>query len=179
MPLTISSHNLAQNTRLRIQNACLNIKRQIKEWFLLIAIPLTAELNFYHNNPFTAPQFGIYSIEKQEQNIIYIQKNIIQNPWNKANDGQFDDDQITCCCSTQKQCELTHMVQHYGLADMLNKCSYLLVDKRCNNIVKTFTNLHIQLYKIPSIIKDPKSAIKNLIIGVSLADHIQDIHNAS
>ncbi len=146
---------------------------------MLIAIPLTTELSIYHNNPFTAPQFGIYSIEKQERNILFLQKNIVQNPWSKTNDTSFDEEQITCSCTPEKQCELTHMVQHYGLADLLSSCTYLLADKRCDNIANTFQKLHIKLYKIPAIIKDPKSAIKNLIIGVSLADHIQDIHYAS
>jgi len=146
---------------------------------MLIAIPLTQGLNFYHSNPFTAPQFGIYSIEKQDHSITYLQKEVIQNPWSQIFDGEFCNEQITCNCSEEKQCELTHMVQHYGLADLLSNCAYLLVDKRCENIAKTFQKLHIRLYKIPAIIKNPTSAIKNLIIGVSLADHIQDIHYAS
>lgn len=146
---------------------------------MTIAIPLTSKLSFYHNNPFTAPKIAIYTIKKESQKLLYAQSKIIDNPWGIVNNGEFQQQQIVCECPDNECMDIQHITEHYALTDAIAGCSYLLAGKYCENVFRTVNNCGIEIFQIPPIINSVENAIKNFILGVSLADKLQHIHYAS
>ena len=144
-----------------------------------IALPVKDNLTIYKDNPHTAPKFAIYSIEKLHETIEYSLLSIIENPMSKLKDKKFEDGEIGCNCSVEKQDNLEHKCEHYSLLEILHECSYLLASKYCKNTQSSLKKAGIKIFKIPTIISRIDMAIKNFIIGASLASKIKNIHHAS
>ncbi len=144
-----------------------------------IALPVKDNLTMYKNNPHTAPKFAIYSIDKIHETIEYSLLSIIENPMSKLKDKMFDNEEIACNCSAEKQNNLEHKCEHYSLLETLHDCSYLLASRYCKNTQNSLKKAGIKIFKIPAIISRLDIAIKNFIIGASLASKIKNIHNAS
>ena len=145
-----------------------------------IAIPTDENLAIYHDNAYTAPKFTIYSIYLQDKtNIRISRKSIIDNPLYRVKCNSFCEDQIKCDCDIDSSKNLRHLYEHYALLDIISGCSYLLANRYCDNVARTMDKGGICIYKIPPIIKEVEMAIKNFLIGASLANRIQHIHHAS
>ena len=144
-----------------------------------IAVPINNLMSLYHLNPFTAPKFAIYSVVGDRSNITFGLKSVVDNPWVNINQGEFDKSQVTCSCDISKCTNMQHISEHYALLDVIGGCDYLLVDHHCDNISRTLKNGGIQIYKVPPIINKIDTAIKNFILGASLASTFKHIHYAS
>lgn len=144
-----------------------------------IVIPLNNDLNFYHDNPITAPRFAIYNIDIKRSHVSSSLETIIENAWNSTNNGKFQMSQIQCACDKNKCSDIEHITEHYFLLDSIGDCDYLLADHYCDNINRALDNGGITIYKIPPFIHKSDYAIKNFLLGVSLANTIQNIHHAS
>jgi len=144
-----------------------------------IALPLHPEFTFYHQNPFTAPRFAIYTIEGERTHVTFKLASIVDNPWCDLNEGQFEEKQLGCSCDDSECTNMRHVFEHYALLDAIGGCSYLLVDRCCENTSRALGNGGVKVYKIPPIIHRIDSAVKNFLIGASLASTFKHIHHAS
>jgi predicted Fe-Mo cluster-binding NifX family protein len=146
-----------------------------------IALPTTDEQGtIYCDNPYTAPKFAIYTIMLVEKtDIRFSLKSIVDNPLYRLKCNDFEEDQRKCNCDMERASSMKHIFEHYALLDILGGCSYLLANSYCKNVERTMKNGGIIIYKIPPIIKKVDMAIKNFLIGVSLANQVQYIHDAS
>ncbi len=144
-----------------------------------IALPLNHRSSFYHNNPFTAPKFGIYTITSIKDNTTYSLHKIIDNPWNCTNEGKYKKCQITCSCKAGAASDIHHVIEHYAMLPEVSDCDYFLANRYCKNTSDALTNAGIDIYKIPPFIHTTDMAIKNFVLGVCLASTFQHIHHAS
>lgn len=145
-----------------------------------IAIPTDDHDAIYLDNAYTAPKFAIYSIILRDKtNISFYLKSIVENPLSRIKCEGFENDQLACSCELDRSNSQRHVYEHYALLDVISGCSYLLANSYCKNVIRTMENGGIIIYKIPPIIKKIDMAIKNFIIGASLANKVQHIHSAS
>ena len=144
-----------------------------------IAIPLSDTMGFYHKNPMTAPQFAIYTINMKNNNVTFLLLHVVDNPLNSTNNGVYSQSQIQCTCDQSTASDVHHRAEHYVILDAIQECEYLLADCYCKNIVRAMKIADIQLYKIPPFIIDVHMAIKNFLLGASLASTFKHIHYAS
>lgn len=144
-----------------------------------IAVPTDHDDAIYLDNVYTAPKFAIYTVLQEDKKVIFFLKNVVENPLRKMKSDFFDEAQLKCSCDTKNSSELTHIYEHYSLLDTISGCSYLLANRYCKNVIRSMKSGGIIIYKIPSIIKQTDTAIKNFLIGASFANTSQQIHHAS
>jgi predicted Fe-Mo cluster-binding NifX family protein len=144
-----------------------------------IAVPVNDTFTFYHRNPFTAPKFAIYSIEGDRSHLTFSLSCVVDNPRNGINEGEFEESQIACDCDSKQCTNMHHVFEHYALLDAIGGCSYLLADHYCDNTSRALNKGGVKVFKIPPIIHRIDSAIKNFLIGASLASTFKHIHHAS
>lgn len=145
-----------------------------------IAIPLDNTMSFYHRNLFTAPTFAIYIIKNENKRITtFSLLKVIDNPWNSINNGEYKECQIQCACDKEISSDIQHITEHYAIFHAIGTCDYLLVDYYCDNISQVLKNADIKTYKVPPFIHKVDMAIKNFLLGVSLASTLKHIHHAS
>jgi predicted Fe-Mo cluster-binding NifX family protein len=144
-----------------------------------IAIPLNNTMGFYHRNPMTAPKFAIYTINMGNKNVTFSLLHILDNPLNGINENGYDQSQIDCNCDRTTCSDIQHKAEHYVILDAIQECKYLLVDYYCENIVFAMESSDIQTYKISPFITQVDTAIKNFLLGASLASTYEQIHHAS
>lgn len=144
-----------------------------------IAIPLDNTLSFYHRNPFTAPTFAIYTIEDENKSVTYSLLKVIDNPWDSTNEGVYKECQIQCACDKETSSDIHHITEHYSILHAISACDYLLANYYCDNIFSALQNASIKIYKVPPFIHKVDMAIKNFLLGASLASTFKHIHHAS
>lgn len=144
-----------------------------------IAVPLDTDGKVYTKNPWTAPRFVIYSVRDSGDNIIYEAIEVKENPW-RAKDKDLICDPIMCDgdCSDITQADVNHLADHYIILEVINGCSYLIVEMACSNVEKVLKHGGIELYVLPPIIKEPDLAIKRLLVNLKYTYNIQKIHKA-
>jgi len=144
-----------------------------------IAVPFSQQLELYRQNPSTAPRFGIYEIESGEDGISVRLQAIEENPWCDNACISFPDSDANCACDEDRQHDIRHITEHYALLEVLKGCSYVLADHFCKNTQKALDNGGIRVFKYPSIIRTAENAIKNFIIGASLANTVEHVYYVS
>ncbi|MEJ2467868.1 MAG: hypothetical protein P8Y65_05790 [Campylobacterales bacterium] len=144
-----------------------------------IAVPFSQELELYRRNPSTAPKFGIYEIVTEKRRIAISLLVIERNPWCSGSCDVFDAESANCACDEARQKDIRHITEHYALVEVLKGCSYLLADHFCENTRRALNNGGIRVFKYPSVIRTAENAIKNFIIGASLANTVEYVHYAS
>ncbi|MDD2906142.1 MAG: hypothetical protein PHC74_07560 [Sulfurimonas sp.] len=144
-----------------------------------IALPLNDSLAIYHDNAHTAPKFGIYNIDTKALNIHVSLNTIIENPWNAIKCNEYEMEQKKCECNKERQQSIRHKCEHYTLLELIHGCSFLLANRYCQNTKTMMKNGGITIIKIPPIAKEIDMAIKNFLIGASLARTIKHIHHES
>jgi len=145
-----------------------------------IAVPFSRELELYRHNPSTAPKFGIYEIERSNESIAVRLLCIEANPWCEHHCDAFADaDASNCACDEKRQRDIRHITEHYALLEVLVGCSYVLADHFCKNTKKALDNGGIRIFKYPSVIRTAENAIKNFIIGASLANTVEHVYYAT
>lgn len=144
-----------------------------------IAVPFGKQLELYRLNPSTAPKFGIYDIDCTSSEIQIRLLRVEMNPWCKNSCDVFDTKAEQCDCDEERQNDIRHITEHYALLEVLGGCRYVLVDAFCDNTKRALNNGGITVFKYPSVIRTAESAIKNFIIGASLANTVEHVHYAS
>lgn len=144
-----------------------------------IAVPFGNQLELYRLNPTTAPKFGIYDIDSTKNGVNIRLISVEMNPWCKNSCEAFDATAEQCACDDIRQNDIRHITEHYALLEVLSGCRYVLADAYCDNTRRALNNGGITLFKYPSVIRSAEGAIKNFIIGASLAYTVEHIHYAS
>jgi len=144
-----------------------------------IAIAMNTDHSFYHNNPYTASKFAVYTIIKNQDKVKYSLSAIFENPWLSQMSKAFEYDEINCSCSHICKSSLEHTCSHYAMLDVIGGCNYFLADHYCDNTKKALQNAGVTIFKIPPIINKVDIAIKNFLLGAMYASTVQHIHNAS
>jgi predicted Fe-Mo cluster-binding NifX family protein len=144
-----------------------------------IAVPFSRELDLYRQNPSTAPKFGIYDIQLEKNSVNIRLLSVEMNPWCEGSCDLFDEDAANCACDEARRNDVRHITEHYALLDLLSECSYVLADHYCDNTKRALNNGGIHIFKYPTIIRTAENAIKNFIIGASLANTVEHVHYAS
>lgn len=142
-----------------------------------IAVPVDNNIKLYRKNPFSAPKFAIFRLDIAS-NVIVSKSAIVENPLAKIH-TEFSQDHINCTCVRQEQFDLKHICEHYAVLDVIGKTTFLLASNYCPNLSRCMKNVGIKIYKIPPIIQELETAIKNFLIGASYAYTIQEINYAS
>ena len=140
-----------------------------------VLIPILNQTDVYHDNLFRAPSFAIYSIENRSKNVYCSLTETIQNPFSCL----YEKDMTTCdnygICD-QKSCSMQHKEDHFNLIKSMTHCDVILADHFCDTITTAIKEGGIKLYKLSPFLKKPDVAIKNFILGASLASTLQHIH---
>ena len=144
-----------------------------------IAVPFSQQMELYRHNPSTAPRFGIYEIESKNGNVAVRLLRVEANPWCENSCNAFPNSDATCTCDEERQQDIRHITEHYALLEVLGGCSYVLADHFCDNTKRALANGGIRIFKYPSVIRTAENAIKNFIIGASLANTVEHVHYAS
>jgi predicted Fe-Mo cluster-binding NifX family protein len=150
-----------------------------RKCFMKIAVPFSQQLDLYRDNPSTAPKFGIYEIILSKNRVAISLVSVEMNPWCKGSCDAFDDAAANCACDEHRRNDIRHITEHYALLEVLGGCSYLLADHFCDNTKRVLNNGGISVFKYPSVIRSAENAIKNFIIGASLANTVEHVHYAS
>ena len=140
-----------------------------------IAVPVDENMKLYKKNPFTAEKFAIFHLVLGAK-VIISKEVVVENPLANIY-TQFEQDSKECNCS--KHSDLKHIYEHYAVLDVLGTITYLLASVHCPNMKRAMKNVGIKIYKIPPIINDLDTAIKNFLIGASYANTTQQICYAS
>lgn len=144
-----------------------------------IAVPFSRDLELYRKNPSTAPKFGIYEICLEKSSVDIHLLRVEMNPWCQQSCELFDEDAANCACDETRKKDIRHITEHYALLELLSGCSYVLADHYCDNTKRALNNGGIHVFKYPTVIRTAENAIKNFIIGASLANTVEHIHYAS
>ena len=137
-----------------------------------VLVPLENRFNVYHNNLFKAPRFALYTIDRTKYNIYCSLQDIIENP-NTVVDEHTSDNYGIC---DQKICTKEHLEEHHLLSKHIKECDYVLGVHFCDNTLKAFQFKGTNIYKISPFLRSTETAIKNFLLGVSLASTLQHIH---
>ena len=144
-----------------------------------IAVPFNQQHELYRRNPSTAPKFGIYEINMDKEEVAIALLQVVENPWTARECESLDSTSANCSCDELRQNDIRHITEHYALLEVLSGCSYLLADRFCANTKRALSKGGIRLFKYPSVIRTTENAIKNFIIGASLASTVKHVHYAS
>jgi len=143
---------------------------------LKIAIPLNKEQKIYHYNPWTAPNFAIYSVRTQEELLVYECSIVVENPWVEEDESMICDPMMCSDgCSDTVKADLNHLADHYIILEAIGGCNYIVAGTFCSNIEKVMAKGGIEIYPITPFITDPELAIKNLLIGLKFTKDMKKI----
>lgn len=144
-----------------------------------IALPVNDMLTLYKYNPHTAPKFAIYTIVTVGDELHFSLHCVLENKLSKHNNHLFNTEEMTCNCHLEEKNNLSHKCEHYSPLELIGDCSYLLASSYCENTKASMEQGGVILFKVPSIINKVEIAIKNFLIGGSIATQIKQIHNVS
>lgn len=144
-----------------------------------IAVPVDNELTYYRKNPFTAPKFAIYYIDADIYEVSFGIDNIVDNPQYGNREKNFCEAEMEGICPAQNKKNINHICEHYALLEIISGCTHLIASKFCENTYSALQKGCVDVFKIPSIINSTEMAIKNFIIGASIANKVKNISFAS
>lgn len=137
-----------------------------------VVLPVDHHLAFYHNNPLTAPQFAIYYLATVNLKASFSLITTFHNPFLLESGNECSMALRECHCSQETVEIPEHKSVHYQLLSVMVGCQYLLADRYCENLKEALGNYGISVYKIPSIIQHTNHALKNFLVGASIADNV-------
>ena len=144
-----------------------------------IAVAITSDNRVYHSNPCTAPKFSVYNIEKIDTQVTFSLSAVYDNPASGKHAQDFSEEEINCTCDMERQEDFSHACEHYALLEVIGGSSYLLADKYCRNTQRSLRNGGVAIYKVPPMIREVDTAIKNFLLGANYARSVQHIYHAS
>ena len=140
-----------------------------------VLIPIRNQTDVYHDNLFRAPLFAVYSVDRESYNVYYSLVDVIQNPYSYHTYNDKDLCERNNICDLAN-CTLHHLQQHYSLSRNLDICDYVLANHCCETMTKALKEKGINIYKISPFLQKSDIAIKNFLLGASLASTLQHIH---
>ncbi|UFH58424.1 NifB/NifX family molybdenum-iron cluster-binding protein [Sulfurovum mangrovi] len=140
-----------------------------------VVIPVKNRTDVFHDNMFKAPLFAVYTIDHIEPNVYCTCIDIINNPYSSPDDISPEHFENHGICDPES-CTMEHITEHYILSHRMKSCDYVLADHFCANMTKALQEKGVAIYKISPFLHSPDIAIKNFILGVSLASKLQHIH---
>lgn len=143
-----------------------------------VLLPLTKNKMVYHDNFFKAPYFGIFTINSQNCYVYCRLETFIPNSYNCV----YEENPLLCAnhgMCNQTQCTLQHLEEHYDFSKNIDGCDYVLADRYCETMFDALKQGGITLYKLSPFLQTAEIAIKNFLIGVSIASTLQHIHVTS
>ncbi len=140
-----------------------------------VLIPIKSKTDLYHDNPVRAPYFALYKIDNIGSFFVYMLEDIIENPQLLPNNNEdaFINNHGIC---DQKHCSKEHVDAHYNLTEKLHGCDYILIDHYCKTVTNVFETVGVKTYKLSPFLQTTDIAIKNFLLGASLASTLQHIH---
>lgn len=138
-----------------------------------VLLPLTQTKEVYHDNFFKAPHFGIFSIDNQKRDVYCRLETLVANTYSCSGDPTHCANRGMC---DQSQCSIEHMEDHYKFSQSIKGCDYVLADRYCDTMAEAFRSSGIALYKLSPFLHTSEIAIKNFLLGVSLASTLRHIH---
>lgn len=146
---------------------------------MIIAIPLDAKENVYHNNPCACTMFSMYEVSGNRKDIRYRHIETKLNPWEKVSGDMVKDPKmISCECEGSIAQNPHHISEHYALLEVIGKSNTLIVDQYCLNTLFAMKNVGIKLHKIPPFIKTATAAIEHFVVGTEIVEHLRYVHPA-
>jgi len=140
-----------------------------------VLVPINNRSDVYHNNLFKAPHFALYIIDSTEFNVYCTLKDVMENPYYSLDENsQVSANKYGICDS--ENCTIQHLNEHIILSQQMADCDYILADHFCDTIIKALNDKGINIYKISPFLQSSDAAIKNFLLGVSIANTIQNIH---
>ena len=141
-----------------------------------VLVPVINQTDVFHDNLFRAPLFAEYTIDTYNDNDVYCSLNgTIANPYSYLS----SDDQASCdkhkICKAES-CTVEHLKEHYQLSKRLKHCDYILADHFCETMTDALEKEGIHIYNISPFLHKTDIAIKNFLLGVSIASTLQHIH---
>jgi len=138
-----------------------------------IAVPLDREKKVYHDTPWTAPSFAIYTVTEEDEELIYNCVAEKENPRIGYDPMTSADD-----CSDDVETDLGHISDHHAILEAVHGCRYLVAETYCSNVEKVLGDSGIELYRLPPIVKNPDLAVKNLLVNLKFTDNVQKVIKA-
>jgi len=142
---------------------------------MLVWVPVKNQTDVYHNNIFRAPFFALYAIDRVKSNVYCSCIDLIRNPYSCLKNMNQELSQNYGICDPES-CTMEHITEHYILSHRIKSCDYVLADHFCETMTKALQEKGVTIYKISPFLHSPDIAIKNFILGVSLASKLQHIH---
>jgi predicted Fe-Mo cluster-binding NifX family protein len=150
-------------------------------YMVKVLVPVKNETDVYHDNIFSAPRFALYSIDikesidKNASRVYYACEYIIENPKLDSEHHEYAGQRDHGICNAEF-CSDAHYNLHYELSKSIDECDYILVNHTCETMMRALKETGINLHKISPFLRKTDIAIKNFILGVSLASTLQHIH---
>jgi hypothetical protein len=146
---------------------------------MIIAIPLDAKGNVFHNNPCACSMFSLYEVSGNRKDTRYRHLTTKINPWEKYSGNMVNDPKMSACeCETTLAQNPYHISEHFALLEVIGKANTLIVDQYCLNTLYAMKSVGIKIHKIPPFVKTPAAAIEHFIIGNEIAEHLRYVHPA-
>lgn len=140
-----------------------------------VLIPVKNQTDVYHDNLFRAPTFAVYSIDNICSNVYCSLMETIQNPYSCLDNKESSNCENHGICD-QDHCTFQHKEEHYHLIQSMKNCDVILADHFCDTMTTALQEKGIKIYKLSPFLKKSDIAIKNFLLGVSLASTLQHIH---
>ena len=140
-----------------------------------VLVPVKNKSDVFHDNMFRAPLFALYVIDLVESNVYCSCIDLITNPYSCPESLSQELSENHGICAPEK-CTKEHIAEHYTLSRSIYSCDYMLADHFCDTMTEALQEKGINIYKISPFLQTPDMAIKNFILGVSLASTLQHIH---
>jgi predicted Fe-Mo cluster-binding NifX family protein len=139
-----------------------------------VLVPVSNQTDVFHNNLFKAPLFAEYTIDTYDDVDFYCSlKKTISNPCNSVEESTPCDTNGICDIES---CSVAHLKEHYTLSKHLKDCDYILIDHACETMTDALYKEGINIYHIAPFLRKTDIAIKNFLLGVSIASTLQHIH---
>jgi len=140
-----------------------------------VLVPVKNKTDVFHDNIFRAPLFALYTIDHVESDVYCSCIDLITNPCISQENMSPGLSQNYGICDPE-HCTKEHIEEHYTLSRSMYSSDYILADHFCDTMTKALQEKGVTIYKISPFLHSPDMAIKNFILGVSLASKLQHIH---
>lgn len=143
---------------------------------MTVAISVDAQGNLYRLNPITASHFALFKLTTHHRRVVV---EYIQTVPNHRAVSDSSSQIKQCQCDVQDQENVAHISAHYMLLETLSSCDYLLAYTFCPTLTKALLAAHIEVFKVPPIIRHIDNALSNFILSIQPTTTFNDIYNAS
>jgi len=144
---------------------------------MIVAVPMDIYRSLCHDNPCTSPQFALYEVLAEHDEVRYSLLEIRPNPWARYGGNMSSDPRMKACeCECAMMQNPSHISEHYILLQALGKCNVLIAGHYCFNTLYAMKHVGIKIHKIPPFLKTASEAIEHFIIGTEITRYLRCVH---